>query len=292
VNRSQVLLFVLDVLDDGLGLYRQHWSRFLLIAACGLLPLAALWIGWWTLIENGSGSFASFSFVVWLALSYSLLLWTFMGLSRATLCALDRQPIALLAALRFHPARGCGALIFNLIFSLTFGICLNIACLPLLCMLLVPLVLFGISPASPALLLLLAGTSVATGAFALQPFVQEPLPWRGAARRTLMVLTTQLEYALFMLISAGALVGGLGIAGITSLLVLLMVFGDGLGVLWLAPTATIIGMLLVIVLLPLLPPLVIWMAVFYRRMARQLDGVEIARRIGAWHGQRVLWGTP
>lgn len=312
MSRSRTLPVVLEVLDDGLRLYRQHFASFTLIATAVLVVLALFSLSFIAFVRTELGSTAGWIFLavcVLLLVSYPLLLYVFAALSRAAAAALDGQMISARTALWVNPLRAGGIIVFNMLFSLltaiaASGLMLVFYCpmtfLSLLLSVMLGAVvdssgvgvgLFGIigviGQLSTLWIISVAGGWLASSVYALQAFVLEQRPWSQTASRTFDILTMHLGQSLLMFLGAGAIFGTLTLSYLGSLLVLWNIVQEQLSL------PPLVGDVITIVLtvsslVILLPPLSIWMAIFYRRQARERDGEEIVRRVADWRAQALV----
>jgi hypothetical protein len=312
MNRTRALPAVLEVLDDGLRLYRRHLAGFTLVATAVLVLLAIFSLSFMAFVRSEIGTSPGWLFLaicVLLLLGYPLLLYAFAALSRATAAALDGQAISLSGALRLSPIRGVGMIFFNVLFSLLAGMFASVMAVVLSCPISYLSILMtaafsvmssssGVS-ASLGLLgvlsqistfwsLTVAGAWLASMVYAVQAFVLEQRPWREASSRAIDVLTVRFGYSLLMFLGAGAIFGTLLLSYLGSMLALWIFIQDRL----LASLPPLAGDVITIVLIVgslviLLPPLAIWMAIFYRRQVRERDGEEIARQVADWRAQTL-----
>jgi hypothetical protein len=307
MSRNRALPSVLQVLDDGLRLYRRNLSGFLLVATTLLVVIAMLALLCTTIIRTQLGSGFGWTMLLLLLLTlliYPLTLYTFAALSRAAAAALDKQPVTLSSALRITPGRGCGMILFNLLFSIIASVCASMLSVFVSCP------MFYLSFLSAALLASVNDTvAAAAGAaaivisqfstlwslvsfggwlasivYALQAFVLEQRSWGAAAGRSIDLLSARFGRSLLMFLGAGAIFGTLSLSFIGSLITLLLIIEDrfNLTIPDFASDALIIALVIASLVL-LLPPLSIWMTMFHRQVALEHDGEELARRVAAWH---------
>lgn len=308
MTRSRALPIVLEVLDDGLRLYRRYLAGFTLVATTVLVLLALFALSFMALVRSQLGTTAGWSFLafcVLLLVGYPLLLYAFASLSRAAVAAIDGRTITLGAALRLSPLRGCGMVFFNLLFSIiaamAAGVLMAIFSCPATYVSLMLAVLTSaasstggsvsaalgfvgiIGQISTLWTITVAGAWLASCVYALQSFVLEQRSWGQSVSRSIDVLATRFGQSLLMFLGAGAIFGTLLLAYLGSMLALSLLIQDWLAI-DLPPLAgdVITIVLSVASLVILLPPLAIWMAMFYRRQARERDGEEITRRVAAW----------
>lgn len=307
MNQTRALPSVLQVLDDGLRLYRRNLSGFLLVSTAVLVVIALLALLCTTLIRTQLGTGIGWTLLlifVLVLLIYPLTLYSFAALSRAADAALSNRPITLAGALRIGPARGCGMILFNLLFSLIASVFAGVVSVVVSCpifylSILSSLLLRTLSDLVGASAVLFIGvvgqlstlwslitfggwlTSIV---YALQAFVLEQRPWGAAVGRSVDLLSARFGRSLLMFMGAGAIFGTLSLSFIGTLIATLLIVQERLG-LTIPPFASdaltialVVGMLVV-----LLPPLSIWMAMFHRQIALEHDGDELTRRVAAWH---------
>lgn len=307
MNRTRALPSVLKVLDDGLRLYRRNLSGFLLVSTALLVVIALLVLLCTTLVRTQLGTGVGWTLLLIFMLSlliYPLTLYTFAALSRAADAALSNQPITLAGALRIGPGRGCGMILFNILFtmiaSVFAGMMSVIVSCPMLYLSILSSALLAtvssvvgasagvfigvISQISTLWSLMSFGGWLASIVYALQAFVLEQRSWGGAAGRSVDLLTARFGRSLLMFMGAGAIFGTISLSFIGTLISLLLLVQDRLS-LTIPPFASdaLVIALVVASLVVLLPPLSIWMAMFHRQVALEHDGDEMIRRVAAWH---------
>ncbi|HEX6293109.1 MAG TPA: hypothetical protein VFZ66_28265 [Herpetosiphonaceae bacterium] len=310
MNRTRALPTVLEVLDDGLRLYRRNLSGFMLVATAVLVLIALFALLCSALIRTQLGTSAAWTVLLLFLLTvigYPLLLYAFAALSRAAAAALDGRPISLPVALRISPGRGCAMILFNLVFSVVASIFAGTISIMISC----PLFYFSvlsaamvstigsgavsgaaiafasvISQVSTLWSLMAFGGWLVSIVYALQAFVLEQRSWSAAAGRSVDLLTARFGRSMLMFLSAGAIFGTLSLAYLGSLIALILIVQERFG-LTLPPLASDVLTIVLTVasLVVLLPPLSIWMTMFHRHLAREQDGEEMARRVAAWHAQ-------
>ncbi|WP_026370166.1 hypothetical protein [Kallotenue papyrolyticum] len=305
MSDAPALPFVLDILDDGLRLYRAHLRHFVLVM---LLPLVALAMAQRTiqaLVVTYLGDSWGWYLVGWLVgalIGYPLLLIALAAVGRSTAALLDGRRPSLRAALAWSPSRGCGMLLFNGCFGLlasigAMSIALSVSC-PLIYLLgaaagfvsaLMPaadaFALPGVLVASQLVTiwnLVVGGALLASLVYAVQPFALEQLPFGATARRALRLPLNRLSRSLGTLAGAGAILSATQGVWLTSGLSLL-----GMGWTTLIEEGTPVPAALLVLLITgwlalALPPLAIWTALLYRRLAAEEAGLDLAARIEAW----------
>ena len=307
MNQTRALPQVLQVLDDGLRLYRRNLPGFLLVSTAVLVVIALLVLLCTTIVRTQLGTGVGWTLMLiflLLLVLYPLTLYTFAALSRAADAALNDRPITLAAALRIGPARGCGMIIFNLLFGFIASVFAGIMSVVVSCPMFYFSLLGGallstvsnivgasagvfigvISQISTLWSLISFGGWLASIVYALQAFALEQRPWGSAAGRSVDLLTARFGRSLLMFMGAGAIFGTLSLSFIGTLIATLLLIQDRLN-LTIPPFASdaVTIALVVGTLVVLLPPLSIWMAMFHRQVALEQDGDELARRVAAWH---------
>lgn len=306
MNRFRSLPVVLELLDDGLRLYRRNLAGFTLVSTAVLVGLALLGMSFMAVVraELGGGGWTAIAVFLLLMIGYPLTLYGFAALSRAAGAALDGQPVSLPSALRLSPARGCGMLVFNAFFAMfaTIGagiVSTVVACplfyLPLLGIGLassatsvsgaVGIILFAaLGQAGTFWSIAVSGAWLASMVFSVQPFALEQQSWSAAVSRALDVLFARFGRTLLMFLGAGAIFGTLILSYFGSIVVLLSVLQSALNLDDLPPLVGDITVIVVLIasLVVLLPPLAIWMAMFFRHTARERDGSDMSERVAAW----------
>jgi len=300
VKYRQTLSFMVDVLDDGLRLYRRHFGRFVLLAATAFAPLAlvalvVVWLG-----HAGTAEWVWALIAAWPLASLLLGVYWIGSLSRATVTALAGQPIDLRMALAIAPARalrgsmwavlrGLRALAYYLVVAVAalaawgallfvirvcLGVALGMAGAPRLLVdaLSQWLLLLG----GLGMLVIIAGMPLANIAFGLQPWFQDEQLPVAARKRGAEVWRDGDEDGMYFVAALAVLC--LGVVMALSLIVLLAlpVWHRSAPFVARGTAGALAATLLV---LPLVP---IWMALLYRKLSADADGGELGSRIAAW----------
>jgi hypothetical protein len=299
---------ILDILDDGLRLYRQGFVMFVLLTALAIVPLA-MGIMWATATNNG-----------WIALlvallAFPLVVYILAAISRAVLMLQQEYSATLGAALRISPLRlagmGCYGLLFfifvTIITSSIFYACFCSALLSgvfsfgglgalagenssiataaafLLGMLIIlTLALFYVAG------LLLSGATYGSVVYALQPFVQH----NGSSGQLLRLSYELLAYrfssnllAFFItssIFSAISLAASVAI-GVLVPLPLFLALGDN------SPVAQGVSMFAWFFgFIVVLPPMPIWMTLLYQRNYASRAGSDLQARIAALASEQTV----
>lgn len=296
----QTLGFMVDVLDDGLRLYRRHFWRYVGLAAVALAPLA---LGARLVIWLGRSSTAEWVWAVlaaWPLASLLLGVYWVGSLSRATVTALSGKPFALRGALAIEPRRalrggawavlrGLGAFFYCVIVAVAamaawgavlfvIGACLRIA-------LSVSGVARAVTDALLALmfwlggfglLVIIGGMPLASIAFGLQPWFQDERPAAAPLKRSTQVWRDGDAEGMYFVAALAVLC--LGAVITLSLSVLFALPFQNLSAPFLT-RGTLSLLVAAILVLPLLP---IWMALLYRKLSADVDGGELGSRIASW----------
>jgi len=320
MRASQRLPSVLEMLDEGLRVYRRSFAGFVLVSLAVLAGIAMLAITFMAFVRSELGDselWIGLGMLVVLLLGYPLLVYAMAALSRAAEAALDGRPIALGQALRLHPLRGCGMLVFNALFAVLSAVIVGIIGSSVSCPITYASLMAGalLSTATAsnsmlgAVMPLLTAIGVASwllsvgffGAwlmcvvYALQAWVLERRSWGASAGRAFEVVTARFGHTLLLFLGAGLLFGTLSLTYLGSLLGMVALLAeltpldvpellrDGIVV------ALVVGSLAL-----LLPPLAIWNVLFFRRVSADRDGGALERRIAAWRaeGPTALPGRP
>ncbi|MFO7167550.1 MAG: hypothetical protein DIU80_005925 [Chloroflexota bacterium] len=295
---------ILSLLDSGLSLYRRNFVPFALIAAASIVPIAiaagalvaaAPWLDELqvTLLVLGA-----------VLLLLPLLLYLIGALSRAAALAAAGERVRLREALAIGPGRLAGMGCFSVIYMILMQFVSSVLSIVCIC----PLWLFGaaasglfavIGPDSAVglgvltlfgvmfgtvylLALIVGGASYSSMVYALQPWVQERLPFGKALERSLALIGYRFwrnvaAWALSaLLLAAGGLTVTLAIGVLVPLPMTLALGSDSPLAQAISLSAWLLGMIVV------LPPLPIWMALLYRSNAEARAGGDLEARVQAW----------
>jgi hypothetical protein len=295
---------ILSLLDEGLAIYRRHFARFVLIAACWFVPMAIL-----------TGAMAAGS--IWLTpllsmllilavtlLSMPLVVYLVGGLSRAAAAAIDGRAVSVREALAIPPRRALSMGCFTLIYSIVMQVVSSALTMICICPLWVfgfgfvgvlgatggesamgaaALVLVGVFLGGVYLFaLLVGGASYSSLIYALQPWVQESQPFGQSIERSFQLVgyrfwRNAVAWALSAaLLAAGGVVVAATVGVLASLPLLLLLGTESQAAQAVAGTAWLAGLVLVV------PPLPIWMALLYRRNREARSGGDLEARVQAW----------
>jgi hypothetical protein len=291
---------ILAILDEGLRLYRRHFTSFALIAALGVAPIAIVASLLAVAISWAEGTPAK---LLWLVGGALLIVVTAIyligGLSRAAIAAAEGEPIQLSEALGIAPLRVflisgyalAHILLTQFVYALiSLGISIALAFLAMVILTASDLVnqswlggmffiilLTGIY----ALASFCLGMPWASVIHRLQPWFHETCSFHEAKRRSDTLWRSELDdgmagYSLAIIVLSALLLSfsfscGLILIPLVSVLKIISPFARII-----LCCATVVGLTL------LAPPLPIWMALRYRRVSTASDGADLAARIAEW----------
>lgn len=297
---------ILSVIDEGLRLYRRHFVRFALLTVSWAVPLA-LALG----LTVAAGRVLGSAVVVLLVLGWALLALPLAALligalSRAALAAHEGRELSLRAALAIPPLRLVSMSFYTIIFYFLSNMISSTLLLCVFCPLytvgvgLVGAVAGGLGNGGAAggalvaalgalaallfalfygLSLVVSGATYAALAYALQPFALEGRPFGEAIQRSFDLLGYRFGRNLLAFMLSSAVFGATAIAatvavGVLLPLPLLFALGpESLVAQGVSASAWLLGLMLVV------PPLPIWMALWYRRNVAARDGADLGERI-------------
>ncbi|MEI7645362.1 MAG: hypothetical protein WCJ55_13895 [Chloroflexales bacterium] len=305
----------LDLLDDGLRLYRREFPRFALIVALGAVPaiiLAMLIIRRPNMLGSGGGILA---LLLSALISLPLGVYLMGAISRATATALRGEPVALRAALAIGPLRLIGMGCYGGVFLFVANMAVSILSMVCFCPLSMAMggamggiagTTSGSGTASAALAgmlnviaavtfvllygfsLVLSGATYSSLIFSLQPFVQGNLRLGAAIQRSLDMTFYRFGANLLVYLCASLIFGVLAIGstlaiGVLVPLPLFFLLGAESSIAQgISAAAMLVGLTLA------LPPLPIWMALLYLRRSAERDGDDLAVRIAAFAGSERI----
>lgn len=293
----------LSLLDQGFGLYRRHFGRFVLITAIWFVPVAIL-IGLGIVFSSQIDEVLGVVLVVLGALVFFvLMLYLVTALSRAAGAALENQPLQLGAILRFEPLRMVGMVVF----SIAYLILAQFASTAIGFICICPAYIFGFGMVGVfaaaggemfgiggivlvALLfaVIYAASLFISGAvyggliYGLQPWAQDKASFGVALQRGFELMFYRFWRNLVTWGLSALILTAVGLAvtitiGTVLPLPLAWAFGGETPVVQ-AITAAIwlVGFVLV------LPPLPIWMAMLYRRNRAAREGYDLQVMVDRW----------
>lgn len=297
---------ILDLLDDGLRLYRRAFAPLLLLASIVGLPLgvavAALFIADDWLAQGPGALLAGLLLVGGLPLS----LYVMGALSRAALMAAAGEPVALGRALAIGPLRMLGMGCYGTLFLVAAGAVVSTATSLFFCAAyaFLGVTIVGLASAASgagavggaavgllivvaavALLLVYLGALVVNGAvyggtiYALQPFVQDQLPLGAALRRSFDLLFARLGANLLafscasLVFTAASLAVTLAVGLLAPLPALFLLGPESPAAQAISAAAWVAGLTAAAPLLP------VWMALLYRQRRAARHGEALAARL-------------
>ncbi len=310
---------MLDLLDEGLRLYRRGFVGFVLLAALWLVPVA-IGIGLSIAAIRFWGENALLLLLLgWMLLLVPLVGYLIGGLSRATLAIQQEQPIRVAQALAIPPLRvagmGCYSIVLYIITNILFSI-VSIACfcplyfvmfagfsgigafaseagnvgsiLAVIVRVLLVLVIILFYGAS----LVLSGATYSVLVYGMQPFVLESNTAGETIQRSIDLLTYRFGTNLLAFVLTSAIFGALTVAvtiaiGVLLPLPLFIALGEeSLVAQGVSASAWLLGLIVVI------PPVPIWMVLLYQRNVVARYGTDLAERIGAVTRQPAVGSEP
>lgn len=300
----QTLEPILDLLDEGLRLYRRGFAPLLILAALAALPIGLVAVGlvisaeW---LSSGLGALLS-TLVVFAGLPLSL--YVMGALSRAAIMVADGVPVSLRRALAIGPLRVVGMGCYGTVFSFAASIAVSAVstfciCAAYFVAVAAVGVAFGVGSAGAAggaaaglfiavgvvaFVAIYAASLVLNGAiygsvvFVLQPFVHERSGLGQAISRSLDLLVFRLGQNLLAFICASLVFGAVALAATVAVGVLVP-----LPALFLLGTESTVARAItaaawvcgISAAVPLLP---VWMALLYRRRLADREGDDLAAR--------------
>jgi hypothetical protein len=296
---------ILTLLDEGIAIYRRNFTGFVLISAlwfvpvaiaAGVLIAAASWLDTRLAILLGLGG---------LLLLFPLAIYLVGGLSRAAAAAIDGHPLRFRQALAIRPLRAAGMGCFTLVYMVIAQIVSYVISMACICPLYLVGLLFvgGISSVTGgteeltiflgaifllvlvlgyAFLLVVGGAVYSSLIYALQPWAQEARPFGETLQRSLDMVGYRFWRNLLVWCMTALLVAAVGLTVTVTIGVLLplpLAFALGresLIVQAITASAWLIGFVVV------LPPLPIWMALFYRRNRAAREGADLDVALRGW----------
>jgi hypothetical protein len=297
---------ILDLLDEGLRLYRGSFTRMLLLAMGAALPLGAITAAAFLASDWMTGGGVLLLLLLAAAVGLPLTLYSMGALSRAATMAAAGDTVSVRRALAIPPLRVVGMGCFGTVFLVAASTAVSMVSSVCFCVLYAMIgagmfafaaafssagamgqaaAVLAIAVSVVAILLLYAAALVINGAvygsavYALQPFVQEDLPMGATVQRSLDLVGYRLGHNLLaflstsMVFGAAALAATLAIGVLAPLPALFLLGPESAVARAITAAAWIAG---VAAAAPLLP---IWMALLYQRRRAARDGEELAEQI-------------
>lgn len=299
---------ILDMLDEGLRLYRRGFVGFILVTAIWFVPVV-IGIGLSIAAARYWGTWVTLLILLgWGLGTIPLSMYLVGGLSRALLMVQQGHTVQVWSALAIHPlwatGMGCYGLVLYIIASIASSMVSFLCICPLymiivgtiggmgllvenaghlgtglailsgIMLMMVMVLYYGLS-------LVLGGATFSTLVYGLQPFVQDSLSFGNAIQRSIDMLLYRAGYNLLAFLCASTIFGATAIAvtvavGVLVPLPLVLALGsESLIAQGVSASAWLLGVALV------LPPLPIWMALLYQHNARRWQGADLSERIAA-----------
>jgi hypothetical protein len=300
---------ILNLLDEGLSLYRRNFVGFVLITASWFVPVAIA-AGLVTAAASRLDTIWPIALTaVSLLLLFPLLIYLVGGLSRAAVAAAEGRPVRFREAMAIHPFRAVGMGCFTIIYAIIAQMASSFLSMACICPLyVVSVMLLGMAAAitsgagtTAALGLVAIGIFVvgfyaamtfvgATGSslfYGLQPWVHESRPFGQSIERSLEIVLYRFWHNLLVWCIAALLVAAVGLTVTATIgLILPLPLGYALGSQSPITQAVAVGAWL-IGFMVVLPPLPIWMALLYRRNQAAREGGELQAKVTEWQRDKM-----
>ncbi len=297
---------ILDLLDEGLRLYRREFARFAMITALGAIPMVLLGVAVVMIPWMLSSLAGILLFYGLLFLSFPFIVYLMSAMSRATLAGSRGEPIILREVLWVHPFRligmGCYGgfylAVLNTVISMFSVVCIcpayafigvavaglgglletsgplgsALGSLLFTVLTFIFILLYGFS-------LVMSGATFSSLIFSLQPFMHGNLRLMEAIRQSMDITFYRFGSNLLIYLCASLIFGTLALCvtlaiGVLIPMPLLFLFGSE------SVLAQVLSLAVVLFALTLaLPPLPIWMALLFQRRMAEREGLDLAERI-------------
>lgn len=297
---------ILDILDEGLRIYRRGFVGFLLLTAGGLVPAA---IGMGLLIASAQFWDDVVTLLIafgWMLLMLPLVMYLIGGLSRATLAVQRGLPVRPREVLAIGPLQMLGMGCYSVVFYIVANIVSSIVVLLCFCPFYIAIIglssgigvlvqdttgfgfglLFILSALIALIAVLFYGLSLVLGGatysglvYGLQPFVQDRLSLGRALQHSIDLLFYRFGYNLLAFLLASFIFGATAVVvtvaiGVLVPLPLIFALGeDSIIAQGVSASAWILGLIMVV------PPMPIWMALLYQQNLALWQGRDLAERI-------------
>ncbi len=304
----QTLEPILDLLDEGLRLYRRSFAPLLLLASLVALPFGATVAAFFLAADWLVEGFGALLLGAVLIAGLPLSLYVMGALSRAALMTAEGRPVNLRRALAIGPLRALGMGCYGLIFSLVASIAVSTVSTVCLCIAYLgaaaviggaiaisssagaaggAAVIFFVIVGVIVILAIYGASLVLNGAiygsviYVLQPLIHEGGRLGQGIRRSLDLLQFRFGQNLLMFLcaslvfSAAAFAATVAIGALIPLPTLFLLGTESNIARAITAAAWITGLSAAIPLLP------IWMALLYKRRAAAREGEELAAAIAA-----------
>ncbi len=291
----------INLLDEGVNLYRRYLSTFALLAALFSLPALIVTFNLLFSLGDLEETFFEDLFLILAGLLFTSLLMI-PPLTRATRMAVDGQPPSLRSVLWRWPQigrwiiasvyGGAMALVWVMIMSSISGVLMFIAFCVLIAVVFVtstalstsalivflPLIIIA-GLIAYFLYLVLSASGLVAALFSIQPIIDDTIPIGLAFKLSWSLLFRRFSYNVLVFACAALLFSVLAVIVTLTIAVLLpapfgLLFGAEHPLTrGLSAVAWVIGLTAA---MPLLP---IWSTLHYRQMLAERNGVDLARRI-------------
>jgi hypothetical protein len=301
----------MELLDEGLRIYRRSFSRFVLLAGLAALPIAVAVIALFLAAEELQAdlSVSLFFFGSFVALPVSF--YVMGALSRAAVLAATGAPVRLRHALAIRPTRalgmGCYGTIFMMVASAVVSVVSTVCFCGLYLVIMAGTLSFAsvtgggalgnaaaglaLSIAIIALIMLYIAGLVVNGAvygsaiYAMQPFVQDDLRLSTTVQRSVDLVGYRFGNNLLAFLSASLVFGATALAATLAIGLLLplpalfLLGAESPVTQAITATAWIAAMAAATPLLP------IWMALLYQRRRAAREGELLDAQLAALSSQ-------
>ncbi|PDW02034.1 hypothetical protein CJ255_15985 [Candidatus Viridilinea mediisalina] len=296
---------IMEVLDEGLGIYRRNFTRFMLLAGLAALPVVLVVIIFFVVTEDMSFDAVFLLFFAVTSVMIPVSFYIMGALSRASLLAAAGEPVSLRRVLAIPLLRvvgmGCYGTMFLIVASMVASAFSMIGFCILYFFVIVGVFAFasvanvGFLGGAAATLafglallaiimsyiasLVINGAVYGSTIYALQPFIHEELNFTAALQRSFDLVGYRFGGNLLAFLSASLVFGATALAatlaiGVFGPLPLLFLLGSESQIAQaVAATAWIIA---IAAAAPLLP---IWMTLLYQRRRAIREGEELEATI-------------
>lgn len=301
----------MELLDEGLRLYRRGFSRFVLLAGLAALPSSVAVVALFLVADELQSDLSVSLFLIASVVALPVSLYVMGALSRAAVLAAAGEPVRLRQALTIRPLRalgmGCYGTLFLMVSSAVVSALSTVCFCGLYLMIMAGAVAFAsvsgggalggaaagmaFSIVLIALVILYIAGLVVNGAvygsaiYAMQPFVQDDLAFGAAVQRSVDLVGYRFGHNLLSFLSASLVFGATALAatlaiGLLLPLPALFLLGTESPVARAITAAAWIAAMAAAT--PLLP---IWMALLYQRRRAAREGETLAAQLAALGGK-------
>ncbi len=306
----RTLQFALELLDEGLAIYRRNFGAFVLLSASWFVPIAIL-TGLAVVAFSWLEDFQKVLLVLGgLLLLLPLLIYLLAILSRAAEDAIEGRTIQIRAALVIHPLRVVSMTFFAGIYAIVMQILSGIVSLFCICpaYLLGSVLMVGMfssvgssgSMLSNAAIMIaslvtlsgnlvslaIGGAAINSVVYALQPWANGQLRFGVAIEQSLALTAYRFGSNILVCALAAITTGAAGLS-----VAVLIGLAIPLPTLWLLGEESQVAQAISIAawlagLMVIIPPLPIWMALLYRHNVTTREGHELREKIARWEAMK------